>query len=262
MNTKICNICGIEKDLNEFPKEKGKSRNPCKKCRNNYLKEYYIKHKEKAKEHNKMYYIQNKEKILLVNKKYRLENKNKISEQKKKYIEKNKNEINKIRKIYYENNKEKILNENKEYRKKNKEKIAIRRKKYYENNKEKIIEKIKTNNAKRKQEDSIYRLKCQIRSMIKDCFKRKSKIKNEKSEKILGCDIEFFQKYLLETYKKNYGIEWDGIEKVHIDHIIPLSNANTEKEIIKLCNYKNLQLLKAKDNLEKGNKLDWELKKW
>ena len=96
--------------------------------------------------------------------------------------------------------------------------------------------------------------------MIKDCFKRKSIIKNEKSEEILGCNIDFFQKYLLKTYKKNYGIEWDGIEKVHIDHIIPLSTANTEEEVIKLCHYTNLQLLKAKDNLKKSNKIDWELK--
>ena len=47
---------------------------------------------------------------------------------------------------------------------------------------------------------------------------------------------------------------------MHIDHIIPLCTVNTKEEIIKLCHYSNLQLLKAKDNLEKKDKLEWELK--
>jgi len=57
------------------------------------------------------------------------------------------------------------------------------------------------------------------------------------------------------------GIEWNGIEKVQIDHIKPLKYAKTEEEVIKLCHYTNLQLLKEKDNLEKSFKLDWELSK-
>jgi hypothetical protein len=38
----------------------------------------------------------------------------------------------------------------------------------------------------------------------------------------------------------------------HIDHIIPLSSASTEKEIIKLCHYSNLQPLWWDDNIRKG----------
>ena len=36
---------------------------------------------------------------------------------------------------------------------------------------------------------------------------------------------------------------------------------NTKEDIFKLCHYSNLQLLKAKDNINKRDKLDWELKK-
>ena len=64
-------------------------------------------------------------------------------------------------------------------------------------------------------------------------------------------------KYLLETFKNRYGYEWNGVEPVHIDHIIPLATAKTENDVVKLCYYTNLQLLKAEDNLKKGAKLEF-----
>ena len=97
--------------------------------------------------------------------------------------------------------------------------------------------------------------------MIATCFKRKKYKKNNKSEKIIGCELEFFINYLLNTFKSNYGYDWNGIEKVSIDHIIPLSIAKNEEDVIKLCHYTNLQLLKTQDNLKKSNKLNWELSK-
>ena len=84
--------------------------------------------------------------------------------------------------------------------------------------------------------------------------------KKSKTYKILGCDYETIYHHLLNTYIKNYNCEWDGKEKVHIDHIIPISIANSEEEVIKLCHYSNLQLLKEKDNILKSNKLNWEVK--
>ena len=65
--------------------------------------------------------------------------------------------------------------------------------------------------------------------------------------------------FLLSTYKNNYGYEWDKKEPVHIDHIIPLATAKTKEEVIKLNHYTNLQLLKAKDNWQKRDKLDWKI---
>lgn len=261
METKICCRCGLEKELNDFPKEKDKFKNPCKKCKREYLKEYYFKNKDKAVQQNKEYYLQNKEKILSLNKEYRLKNKDKIREQKKIYRKENENIIKENKKTYYENNKEKILNKMGKYYIDNKKEIIEKNTEYYKKNKDYLMNKAKIRNAKRKNEDPIYRLKCQIRNMLKDCFRRKKETKNQHSEIILGCSINFFQNYLLETYKKNYGVEWDGIEKIHIDHIIPLCVANTEEDIFKLCHYSNLQLLKAKDNLNKRDKLNWELKK-
>ena len=66
--------------------------------------------------------------------------------------------------------------------------------------------------------------------------------------------------HLKETWLKNYGKEWNG-EPYHIDHIIPLATATSEKEIIDLCYYKNLQMLTPKDNLVK-NKYIIDENKW
>jgi hypothetical protein len=50
-------------------------------------------------------------------------------------------------------------------------------------------------------------------------------------------------------------MSWDNYGKWHIDHIIPLSSANNEDEVYKLCHHTNLQPLWAEDNLKKSNKI-------
>lgn len=159
-------------------------------------------------------------------------------------------------KQWYMKNQEKILIKRKEYRTNNKEKI----KKWKKENKDKINETRRIYTKNRLQNDYIFKLKLQLRKMLKRSFERKNKRKDNHTEEILGCNTDFFIKYLLQTYKNNYGCEWDGIEAVHIDHIVPLATVNTKEDVIKLCNYRNLQLLKAKDNLKKGIKIDYELK--
>ena len=203
----------------------------CKECKLqkniNEFRQYRKKCKECEKREYKKYYIKTKKRRLELSKKYREENKQ-----------------------YYET-----------YRKNNKKKMEKYNKNYYVNNKDKILKSNAEYVKERTKKDKIYKLKKQIRLMIRNSFCRKGVCKNKKTEKIVGCDLDVLYKYLLETYKKNYDYEWDGKEVVHIDHIIPLSEAKTEQEVIKLCHYKNLQLLKVKDNLQKHNKLNWELQK-
>ena len=96
-----------------------------------------------------------------------------------------------------------------------------------------------------------------MRNLIKHSFERQGYSKKSHTYEIIGTDYETFYNHLLRTFVDNYGYDWDGKEEVHIDHIIPLASAKTEEEIVKLCHYSNLQLLKAKDNLDKSDKLDW-----
>lgn len=254
METKRCTRCGVDKPLEMFCKDK-KTKDGlnfwCREC----VKKYLESIKDKKSEMDKQYREKNKEKIREQQKKYREENKERISQKQKEYRENNKEKIALYKKEYSRKNKDKIDKRVKEYKQKNREKISKRYSEYYIKNKDTMLQKNREYRKKRKKEDYIFRLKEDIRTVIRHSFKRKGIKKSHKTEQIIGCTITELKNHLLQTFFENYGYEWDGIEDVHIDHIVPLATANTEEEVIKLCHYTNLQLLKAKDNLEKGCKM-------
>ena len=72
---------------------------------------------------------------------------------------------------------------------------------------------------------------------------------------MIGCSPQFLKEHLEKQFKD--GMNWEnyGLYGWHIDHIIPLSSAQNEDDIYKLCHYTNLQPLWAKDNLSKGNRI-------
>lgn len=237
---KVCNKCGKTKSIEEFSKYKvnGKEyyRSQCKICRCDYSKNYYKKNKESELKRSKNYVRNNEDKIKEYKKQYYLKNKGKkklTKEQEEHYIQ-----------------------WRKKYRQKNKPRIDAYMSEYRKNNKDKMNEQKKIYNRRRKQEDPLYAFKIIVRATILNSFKRRKNKKPKHTEEILGCKINEFVEHLLQTFKNKYGYEWDGIEKVHIDHIKPLKLAETEEDVIKLCHYTNLQLLKAKDNLKKSCKYE------
>ncbi len=106
----------------------------------------------------------------------------------------------------------------------------------------------------RYKEDDLYRLKYNFRIRLNDIFKIKDFNKTKSSTEILGCSYKYLKSYLESKFEPwmtwenkglyngefNYG--WD------IDHIIPLSTANTIEEIISLNHFTNLQPLCSKIN--------------
>tara|TARA_R110000782_G_scaffold255940_1_gene344833 strand:- start:322 stop:1041 length:720 start_codon:yes stop_codon:yes gene_type:complete len=226
---KTCSKCNVEKELTEFYKNKARINGcvRCKACYKEYDKEYRKNNIEKLAEKNKEYRETNKEKLKEKAKEYRKNNKKKIKEKAKKYNKK-----------YYKKNKEKIKGRGKEYRENNIEHIKEYMKGYSERNKERY--KI----------DSLYRLKINLRCRTVAAFRLKGWKKNTKTQKTLGCSFKTAHKHIERQFTK--GMTWDNKSEWHIDHIIPLSSAKTELELMKLCHYRNLQPLWAKDNLEKG----------
>ena len=77
--------------------------------------------------------------------------------------------------------------------------------------------------------------------------------KNNKTFNMIGCSPEFLKEHLEKQFVD--GMNWENRGDWHIDHILPLSSAQNEDEIYKLCHYTNLQPLWAEDNIKKSNKI-------
>ena len=197
-------------------------------------------------------------------------------EQKKKYREARREELLEKHRQYNEENKDKILEKHRQYNEENKDKIAAYTKKRYWSRREELLEKQRQyrktdkyrerarNYSKqyckdRYHNDQQYKNMLRVRNFLNNSFRRRGEIKSKRNIELTGMTSRELYDYLLGTFKDIYGYDWDFQERVHIDHIVPLSSAKDYAEIEKLCHYTNLRLIKAKDNLQKGAKLDYEL---
>jgi hypothetical protein len=179
-----------------------------------------------------------KERKRIRNKAYREKNKKVLTENKKKYREENKVVISEYRKLYREENKDKI-------------------KEYYDGYKEIRNEKAR----ERYKLDELYKLTKNIRTAISNSFRNEGYSKTSRTQNILGCSFEQLKLHLESQFED--WMTWDNYGKYNcefkygwdIDHIIPLSSANTIDDLLKLNDYKNLQPLCSKINREikKGN---------
>lgn len=201
-------------------------------------KEYREKNKEKAKEEIIKYRIINKERIKQTRKEYNLKHK----DSNKEYREKNKIHRAELKKSYKKINKEHIKEKDRIYRQKNREKINAYARKYHNN----LLHT-----------DSTYRLKCNIHSLICTSFKRNGFSKKGNTEKILGCTYEEFIKHIEKQFLK--GMTWENKSLWHIDHVVPISSANTESEVIELNHFTNLRPLWAEENRHKSAKMEYLL---
>ena len=147
-----------------------------------------------------------------------------------KYLEANKVRIAKQKRDYYDTNKTDMLSNQREWRENNKEKQTQFRR-----------DKLKNNN--------LHKIKYSIRTLIGNSFRYKRIRKSSNTELILGCSFPQLKHHIESQFEPwmnwnnkglyngefNYG--WD------IDHIIPLSTATTEAELIQLNHYSNLRPL-------------------
>lgn len=184
---------------------------------------------------NKIYKEQNKEKLKELSKKYNKKRK----DQKKQWALDNKDKVNESKKKWAESNKEGRKEYIKEYNKQ-----------YYKLNLEKRREYSKIKQKEYRKTNDLYRIKSNLRRRINRYIKNKSK----STQEILGISYEEFLIYIQSKFTEGMSIDKLGHE-IHIDHIIPLSSAKSEKELYELCHHTNLQPLWSNDNLIKGSKI-------
>ena len=200
---KKCSTCKIDKNFDKFTNDKNKKDGLNINCRD-CCKILYNKYKE-----------DNKERELERNRKYNNE---------KRII--NKVEVKKYKKEYFQ---------------KNKEVITSKRRKKYNLNKDIINEKRRENIPRR--------LNNTIGGVIRKYLKDNGFYKKSRTYQILGCSPIELKSYL-ESKFENW-MTWENYGKYNgeinfgweIDHIIPISSARTEDDIILLNHHTNLQPL-------------------
>lgn len=220
---KLCKMCNKHKEYSNFTKSKTNKdgfSNYCKKCisekyKNKYYKDYYNNNKEKKSK----YGFDWREKNSTYNKEYFQNNKEKIREYYTTYNFDRKDDIKNYQKAYYISNKETL----------NKKQILYKR-------------MVRKTYPKR-------RLAENTRNLIKNSIKNNNYKKKNKTIEILNCSFAEFKIYLESKFEP--WMSWDNYGKYNgelnygwdIDHIIPLSSAETEEDIIKLNHFTNLQPL-------------------
>jgi len=270
---KICIQCNIEKTLSDFyidKRIKDGYRNKCKSC---------------VSENNSKWRNENREKVNLINKNWRDNNPDLVKEyhkvqrgkeNRKEYLTKWKDNNPDYFENYYKNNKDtlSIINKNnrdkwlidnpdymKNYYENNKEEIKIKRKEYQK------VYKHKYNKMRidRRKDDHVYNLNYKIGSYLRNTLTNNGYSKKSRTYEIIGCSFEELKLYLESKFEDwmtwenkglyngefNYG--WD------IDHIIPISAANTEEELLNLWKFTNLQPLCSKINRDiKKDRIDYK----
>lgn len=261
--TKNCSKCLKNKKLKEFHKHgrsKDGHRPQCKKCVAIYKNEVIIKNKKRLASLPKNWALgkskicskckvdkqlieysrdtQNKDGHSTLCKKckkaYTFENKEVIDAYTKKYKELNKKTISSYMKKWRKNNSEYIKINNESYRKDNPEYFIT----YRHTNKEAIL-----TSAKNYREDNKASRNAQASKRRADLLKATPS----------WADLESIKEFYI---KRDKLIQETG-EIYHVDHIVPLIGK-------RVCGFhceNNLQILKASENLSKGNKFLYESNK-
>lgn len=180
-----------------------------------------------------------------------------------KYYDKNKDKVNDRARKRYKKNPEWFRERDKQRAIKERElsgKKIIRRTNFSglsnEEKKDKLKQIQKERNKKRRQRyksDKLYSLKNRIRSLVNKKIRDSDFSKSFSTERYLGCNIDTLLNHLESNFEEGMG--WENREKWHIDHIVPISRAKTEKELILLSHYTNLQPMWANKNIKKSDKL-------
>ena len=145
---------------------------------------------------------------------------------------------------------------NKNYYIENRDSALECRKKYKLKNRRKINE----HNKNRIKSDFNFKLACNLRSRTYKAFKSQNVRKTNKTFNLLGCSHLFFKNWIVHQLYgimtiENYAFVWQ------IDHILPIASFNLldENDMKKCFNWINLRPMYIKDNIVKGDKIDYHL---
>lgn len=159
--------------------------------------------------------------------------------------------------LYHHRNKKKIAAKHKKWVDRNKEYIRSKMREYYLIHKDEL-------RVKNKKRSEIYdnlpqrKFHKKISRLVLHSLKGNKRCKSW--EVMLGYNANQLKNHLLKTIPEGYSWEDYMFGRLHLDHVIPVSafnfNKATDIDFSKCWALKNLQLLPAKENIAKGNKIN------
>jgi len=132
-------------------------------------------------------------------------------------------------------------------------------------------EKMNEYHKKKLLTDECFKIRQRVKVRIHSCLNKVGLKKDQRTEDILGCSIEYFRQYLESKFSP--GMSWDnfgnhadnGQKQIgwHIDHIIPCASWNlTDPVELKLCfHYRNCTPMWGLENLSKCAKFSLDDKR-
>jgi hypothetical protein len=175
----------------------------------------------------------------------------------KKWQEENPEKFKASHRASREKHREKRYQMTRDWRERNKEHLRA----YYETNKDRSRKNLRRWVKARYAADPQYALIVKARTLIRHAFNRFGFKKKTKTEELLGCDWETLKRHIESQFYG--GMTWEsfqqknhiGTSMVEIDHIIPISSAKTEEDVMRLSNHNNLRPLWWWENREKRDKI-------
>lgn len=222
---KLCTKCGFEKSLDAFHRCASKRDGRvtvCKSCIAAYGRIYRPKTVEAKREADRLYRIKNKEAVKAGQKRYA------------------------------EKNRKRICERAKEWQRNNPEAFKARRDKWTRDNKERVAEYKKRWVKEKRALDPVYYLTSLVQSQVNKAINSRGGVKPKKTSDYIGCDWDDLITHIERQFTN--GMNWENRGEWHLDHIIPLSTADTVDAVAPLLHFTNLRPLWAKDNLEKSDK--------
>ena len=252
-----------DQDKVALAKESKKNIQTAAEKRSEYKKQWYLKNRQRVLNQRRDAYRLGRGASKEYSKSYAEKNKKKIADYKSEYATKNREELLRKKKEHYIKNREAILAKCKEYESQNRPAVLKRSRAWREKNKDHVTQWSKQyregNKGKRRdryQNDVNHRTASLIRSRLLGAIRAQKCRKTNKTLDLLGCEIGDFKNYLQSLFTK--GMTWANQGSFwHIDHIIPLSSfdLSSESQLRQACHWSNMRPLKAKDNLEKSDKM-------
>ena len=102
--------------------------------------------------------------------------------------------------------------------------------------------------------DPFYRAKIDARNVVRKAISKGGYSKKSRTEEILGCSFVQFKEHIESQFMEN--MSWSNRSKWQIDHIIPISFAKDEGELLLINHYTNLRPLWTIDNQLKSDNIE------